>query len=517
MSLIDLFDRGVLIASDEPALTDPTDAFTYAEADLWSRRIAAAMHENGVLSGDGAAVLSPNHAKGFLAMLGIWRSGAVWVPLNTRNAPAANAEFVETTRPKILFFHSSQASQVAELRERGDSLTMTVCLDAPTDGAPDLLEWAKGHDPDRPTISRGPDSVAVYMATGGTTGRSKATVLTDRVFDTMVANFIAAIGMPDGERPVHLLATPMSHASGFCALPLMAAGAHNVFLPDFDIAGLCEAIGSHGVTHLFLPPTVIYMMLAHPEVESFDYSSLRNLIYAAAPMSADKLRRAIELFGPVMTQFYGQAEAPLTATCLPPQDHQPGVAGAERRLWSCGRRTIFSSVAVMDDDGHLLGSGERGEIVINGPLLMDGYLGDPAATEAIRVEGWQRTGDVGEMDDDGYLYIVDRKKDMIITGGFNVYPSEVEQWLWAHEAIRDCAVIGVPDPKWGEAVTAVLEATEGSRIDEAELIAYCRDGLGPVKAPKRIEVWDELPRSPVGKVLKRDIRDRFWQGQERAV
>jgi acyl-CoA synthetase (AMP-forming)/AMP-acid ligase II len=303
-----------------------------------------------------------------------------------------------------LFFHSSQEREAVALRDAVEELEILVCIDRESEAGPSLLAWADSFTDDFKLPHRDADAVAVYMGTGGTTGHPKAVVLTDRVFETMVANFVAAMGLDDDAPPVHLLATPMSHASGFCALPLMAAGARQLFMPGVDIGELLETISRERVTHIFLPPTVIYLMLAHPRARDFDYSALRHLIYAAAPMSVEKLREAIEIFGPVMSQLYGQAEAPLTCTYLSPSDHDiDGDPQHTRRLWSCGRRTLFTPVAIMDDEGTLLPAGERGEIVVRGPLVMRGYLDDTVATASVTTGEWRRTGDIGELDEAGSL------------------------------------------------------------------------------------------------------------------
>jgi acyl-CoA synthetase (AMP-forming)/AMP-acid ligase II len=300
---------------------------------------------------------------------------------------------------------------------------------------------------------------------------------------------------------------------------MMSLGCTNVIVARPDPLLLMEAIEKHRATTLFLPPTVIYMMLAHPRVREFDYSSLRHFLYGGAPMSVQKLREASEVFGPVMLQVYGQTEAPMAATLLLPQDHAAALAdpALERRLWSAGRPGPLVRIGIMDDDGTLLGPGRRGEVVCRGGIVMAGYYNNPEATAAVSTFGWHHTGDIGETDADGFVYIVDRKKDMIITGGFNVYPTEVEQVIWTHPAIQDCAVVGTPDDKWGEAVTAVVEVKPGAALDPDELIALCKERLGSVKAPKRVEVWPALPRSGVGKVLKRDIRQAFWEGRARAI
>jgi acyl-CoA synthetase (AMP-forming)/AMP-acid ligase II len=298
----------------------------------------------------------------------------------------------------------------------------------------------------------------------------------------------------------------------------MIYGGETVILSKADPGAILRSIPQFGITHLALTPTMVYMLLDHPDVETTDYSTLRSMIYAGAPMSVEKLKRAIQVFGPVMTQVFGQAEASLVCTVLSPAEHViDGNEAETRRLSSCGRATPFVRIEIMNDAGMLLPPDERGEIVIRSGLVSPGYFKNPEATTAARKGGWHLTGDIGYKDSEGYLYIVDRKRDLIISGGFNIFPGELEQVIWGHPAVKDCAVVGVPDAKWGEAIKAVIELKNGATLAPEEIIELCRSRLGAMKAPKSVEFWDELPRSNIGKVLKRAIRDRFWEDQEREV
>jgi acyl-CoA synthetase (AMP-forming)/AMP-acid ligase II len=255
---------------------------------------------------------------------------------------------------------------------------------------------------------------------------------------------------------------------------------------------------------------VIYQLLDHPEVGRADLSALECLWYGAAPMSAARLEQAIGVLGPVLGQLFGQTEAPMMISTLAPAEHLHADGTlARERFTSAGRPTPLTTVAIMAEDGTLLRPGERGEIVVRGPLVMAGYYKDPVATAEASRHGWHHTGDIGYLDEDNYLYIVDRLKDMIITGGFNVYSAEVEQALMTHPAVLDCAVVGLPDPKWGERVTAVVQLRAGHGAEVGELAGFVREKLGGVKAPKQVEVWPELPRSKVGKVLKVEVKSRL--------
>lgn len=301
--------------------------------------------------------------------------------------------------------------------------------------------------------------------------------------------------------------------------PVLSQGGMNVIHRSVVAEDILESIERNSVTRLFLPPTAIYSLLESPSARIHDTSSLRYFLYGAAPMSVSKLKEAIRLFGPVMTQFYGQVEAPMMCTFFGPEEHALAAAdpALEKRLASCGRPSLVANVAIMDDADAVLPRGERGEIVVRSSLKMRGYHKDPAQTALAQREGdWQATGDIGYIDDDGYIYIVDRKRDVIISGGFNVFPSEVEQVLWSHPSVNDCAVIGLPDEKWGERVTAVVELKEQAEEDPEGLIALCKENLGSVKTPKEI-IFRTLPRSAAGKVLKRTLRDEYWGGRERQV
>jgi len=292
----------------------------------------------------------------------------------------------------------------------------------------------------------------------------------------------------------------------------MALGGRIVIMLHPDIGEFLALVGRYHVTHTFLPPTVIYMLLDHPGLDSAELGSLQCFWYGAAPISASRLAEALQRIGP-MAQLFGQTEAPMMISTMAPDEHFNADGSiAIERLSSAGRVSPLVQVGIMDTDGSLLPRGQRGEIVVRGSLVMDGYYKNPEATAEASVHGWHHTGDVGYLDADNFLYIVDRAKDMIITGGFNVYSVEVENALRAIETIQDCAVVGLPDPKWGERVVAVVQPRAGQSVDAAAVTAFVKARIGSVKTPKQIEVWSDLPRSKVGKVLKADVRARLLQG-----
>jgi len=322
----------------------------------------------------------------------------------------------------------------------------------------------------------------------------------------------------DTAEPVCLNVAPLSHAAGVVAFAAASIGATNVVLPAFDALEVAQAIEHHHVTHLFLPPTALYKMLALPEIAKFDYSSLRVFLLAGSPVSPDKLKQAVEIFGPCMCQSYGQTEAPMLLTFLDQKTIAAAAAGNHpERLASCGRATTAVRLAAMDEAGRILDDNQHGEIVARGTLVCGGYYNLPEATAEIRKFGWHHTGDVGYRDKDGFFYIVDRKKDMIITGGFNVFSAEVEAGIMSLAEVHECAVIGVPDETWGEAVKAIVALREGTTLTEATVIEHCHKKLGGVKSPKSVEFRAEIPKTPAGKIDRKILRGPYWTGANRSV
>lgn len=518
MRVIDFFDKAVQTQPDRSAFVSRTRSYTYREIDALSRRIAQAIVATGLSEAGRAAVYAPNDVDAFACVLAAFRANATWVPINARNALDANIDFMNLTECEWLFFHSEFADNVREIRAQVPSVKHLVCIDEALGDIPSLAQFTtRGAGVEIPDVPYDPHRMATILGSGGTTGRSKGILWDNLTWSTLIAQTL--ISFPSEHPPVHLCAAPMTHAAGILAFMFMPQCALNVVLDRIDPLEVMEAIERHRVTHLFLPPTALYALLAHPRVREFDYSSLTHFIVAASPVSPDKLAEAIEVFGPCLCQLYGQAEAPMAVTYLSPAELAAAVRepALRHRLKSCGKPCELTTMAIMDDDGHLVPRGERGEIVVRGNLVAPCYYRNPEGTAEVRRYGWHHTGDVAYWDDDGYVYIVDRKKDMIITGGFNVFSAEVEAAINAHPDVENCAVIGTPDPKWGEAVTAIVVLRPGRSIEPSALIEFAKSRIGSVKAPKRLEIWPELPRSPVGKVLKTEIRKQFWAGAERAV
>jgi len=499
MSLTFYLDKGASLGRDAPCLTLDGKSLSYGEVVDLSHAVARALRRAGVRPGDKVGILSANDPTAFACVFGIARAGAVWCPINPRNGAAENRDLLELFDCRALLYQDGFSTLVAEIAPELPWLTTLVRFED------EFEPWLAAASGEPAAEADPPGDVVALVGTGGTTGRPKGVMLTSRNLETMSA--ITLMSYPFDTRPVYLALAPLTHAAGVLSFPVMACGGEVVVMARPDVGEFLALIERHRVTHTFLPPTLIYLLLGNPALDTTDLTSLRCFWYGAAPMSAARLAEAITRIGPVMAQLFGQSEAPMMISTLAPAEHlRPDGSVAVERLSSAGRPAPLVTVAIMAEGGRLLGPGERGEIVVRGPLVMAGYYKNAAATAAASEHGWHHTGDIGYLDDDGYLYIVDRAKDMVITGGFNVYSAEVEQALMAHDAVRDCAVIGLPDEKWGERVTAVVQLWHDAAVEQGELIAFVKARIGSVKAPKQIEFWPELPRSTVGKVLKADIR-----------
>jgi acyl-CoA synthetase (AMP-forming)/AMP-acid ligase II len=505
MRLIDYLDKGAMLGAQAPCLTTGENDLSYGEVQCLTYRLSRALARSGVQPGDKVAVLSSNDPIAFACVFGISRAGAVWCPINPRNEVAENRVTLDGFDCRALIFHSDYAPMVEKMRPELPKLELLVCLDKTLLYAPALGDWLQGCG-DEPIAIEPSDDIAMIAGTGGTTGQPKGVMLTGRNLETMTA--ITLMSYPFEPRPTYLALAPLTHAAGVLCFPMLALGGRIVIMPKPDLGEFLDLVARTRVTHTFLPPTLIYMLLDKPGLADADLSSLQCFWYGAAPISASRLEEALIRIGPVMAQLFGQTEAPMMISTMAPSDHfNPDGTIALPRLASAGRPSPLTQVGIMDEEGRLLARGERGEIVIRGSLTMAGYYKNPEATAEISRHGWRHTGDIGYLDADNFLYIVDRAKDMIITGGFNVYSAEVEQALMRHPALADSAVVGLPDEKWGERVCAVVQLRPGHDADVAEILAFVKSALGSVKTPKSLEIWSDLPRSKVGKVLKKQVRE----------
>ncbi len=492
------------------------DRLTYAELDALSARVANALQRGGFAPGDLGGVYSANSIAAFAAALGIVRAGGVWVPINPRHSPAANIEILSRFGCGVLFHQPAFAEAAAGAAEAIGDATLVPIDDFPADS---LATWLADASPTAPLVERdGRDTLALPQ-TGGTTGTPKGVMLSHRNF---VALAWAGRQRWDGEPRVMLCAAPMTHVGGRAALISLGIGVRLVILGAPHPASILEAIQRERVTDLFLPPTAIYSLLDHPATLTTDFSSLRRFAYGSAPMSIPRLRQAFDVFGPVMVGGFGQTESPIYIAQRETADHfvDGDIHGElldDAALRSVGRETVLSTVAIVDEDANPVPDGTRGEIAVKGPMVSEGYYRNPEETAKIRRNGWHLTGDIGVVDESGRIYVIDRKKDMIITGGFNVYSGEVEQALLTIDGIAEAAVIGVPSDRWGEEVKAIVRLHPGADLTEADIIARSKQAIGSVMAPKTVDLVDALPRTPIGKIDKKALRSHHWDDTGRSI
>jgi long-chain acyl-CoA synthetase len=484
MNLAGLLGQAARCFPDRPAVTHRGETVTYAELDRRASGLDAWLRMHGAGRDSRVALFMDNSPEYLASMFAVWRSGATLVPCNAR-LTAAELEFLVGDAEAIVVL-TDDAHEATARAAAGAATVAVVCPGL--DGRPVALAEVAAED------------VAWLFYTSGTTGRPKGAMLSHAVLHFVTVSWLADL-TPLDETDVTLHAAPLSHGAGFHALAATARAAHHVIppTPSFDPAGVLELINDVGVTNTWLVPTQI-VMLTDAAPEGITLPSLRHVVYGGAPMTPVAIARALDRFGPIFVQLYGQGETPMTATVLRRQDHIPQLFG------SAGRARPGVEVAIMDEDGRLVPSDAVGEVVVRGPSVMSGYWNRPDATAETLRGGWLHTGDLGRLTGDAVLYLLDRTKDMIISGGSNVYAVEVEEVLSAHPDVADVAVVGVPDDTWGELVLAVVVRSRDESLDATSLEAHCRARLAGYKVPRRWKVVDALPRNAYGKVLKRELR-----------
>ncbi|QNG20134.1 AMP-binding protein [Rhodococcus triatomae] len=471
---------------------------------------AQALASLGITTGSSTAMLSKNRPEVLISMGATMITGCRASALNPMGSLDDHLYILDDAGIETLIFDPTAfEGRAAELKEAARSVKNVLSL-GPSEVGVDVLALAATFTPAplrSPDVSADDASSMVY--TGGTTGKPKGVVLTYRSGATLNQIQMAEWQWPD--EPRFLICTPLSHAGAAFFIPTLLRGGSLYVLPSFEPGAVLEAIEKHRITATMLVPTMIYLLMDHPDLASRDVSSLETLFYGASAMSPARLREGIEKFGPVFFQFYGQSECGMTIAVLRREEH---LADDPARLATCGRPVPWLDVRLLDDDLNEVPQGELGEICVRGPLVMREYWNKPDETEAALRGGWLHTGDVARRDRDGFLTIVDRKKDMIVTGGFNVFPREIEDVISAHPAVASVAVVGVPDEKWGEAVKACVVLREGGQVAAEELVEKVRAAKGSVHAPKSVDFVETLPLTPLGKLDKKTLRARYWAGAQ---
>ncbi|MDR3381419.1 class I adenylate-forming enzyme family protein [Cupriavidus basilensis] len=493
---IDFFWRAAARWPGNIAIDAPEGAIRYDALAAQVAALATALNALDNTLQSRVGICAKNSAEHIVALLAVLACGKVWVPLNPKSTQPEIRRIIDATEPSILVLDTACAGLLE------GAAGARIYSGSPPPGERSVAALIAQHaGASRPAFALPEDATQAIKFTGGTTGLPKGVMQPYRAWMTNVSNQIHAWGFDEHER--YIVAAPITHGTSTYLLPILAQGGCHVVLAEAGAEAVRTAFRERGGTVCFMPPTLVYMLMALPGAARADFPCLRRLIYGGAPMPPEKIREVRAFFGPVLGTTYGQTDAPQSLTVMRPADFED-----ERNWAAVGLPTWFSDVAIMAPDGRLLPPGEVGEVVARGDLVMSGYWRLPEKSAETLVDGWLHTGDRGLIDERGYLYLKDRLKDMVITGGFNVYPVDVENALGQHPAVHECTVFGVPDEKWGEAVQAAVQLRPGQHATEGELIAFVRERLGPVQTPKRIHFHASLPRSAVGKVLKTAVRER---------
>jgi acyl-CoA synthetase (AMP-forming)/AMP-acid ligase II len=501
------------------ALRDGRRSWIFAELDRQAGRVAALLAESGVGPGDRFAVLAANCLEYYAWYYGAAKAGAVIVPLNPRLAPPEWGYILDDSGSRLLIAGGDLVEQadMPGTTPEADLPRLALGTEVPAgwDDLAERLDAVSGPPVLDPPLD--PAAPVVQMYTSGTTGRPKGAILSHGALTASILQSSAA--NPEGLTGCGHIVAPLAHiGSALASMLNLAAGGSVYVQEDFDMPEVVRILDEEGVGRTMLVPAMIQALLVFvPDIAERRFDDLDQIGYGASPIAPDVLRQAMDVFGCDFTQGYGCTESSGGLTLLVPEDHRRALAGEPELLASAGQPALGTEVRVVDEHGRDCPPGEVGEIVGRGPQVMTGYWNLPEATaEALR-DGWLHTGDAGSFDEDGYLYVKDRVKDMIVSGGENVYPAEVEHVLIEHPGVADVAVIGVPDEQWGEAVKACVVAAPDQTVDEEDLLSFCRARLAGFKTPKSVDVLDELPRNASMKVLKTELRAPYWADRDRGV
>ncbi|MBV9773004.1 MAG: AMP-binding protein [Gemmatimonadetes bacterium] len=492
--------------SDREAFVLGAQRVTYAQTADTISRFVRVLAERGIGPGSAVAALSPNMPEVWLLQAAAYLVGATYTGLHPLGSVSDHAYVCEDAGIGLLVVHPRFAETGVALVERCPGIGSLLSL-GPSSVGEDLLTLAASSPGIR--LSRGPageDETAWLQYTGGTTGKPKGVMVPSRALVAETYTLTCSWGLP--ERPRFLLTSPITHAGSLPILPTLCRGGTVVLQQSFDPAAWLDAVTRERINYAFVVPTMLYAMLDHASPGRCDLSSLETVLYGAAPMAPARIAEALEEFGPVLMQGYGQTECLGMCTSLRKDEHDP--VGRSGLLASCGRAVAGARVEVLGEDGSVLPAGEVGEVCLRSPVVMAGYHGRSSETAAALAGGWLHTGDLGVRDSEGFLYLVDRKKDVIVSGAFNVYPREIEDVISGCRGVSAVAVIGVPDERWGEAVTAFVAARPGEVVDVEEVRKTVREVKGAHQVPKAVHVVTELPKTAAGKIDKKALRKPFW-------
>jgi acyl-CoA synthetase (AMP-forming)/AMP-acid ligase II len=517
MRLHDYLDRQAAELPDYDFAVQGQRRMSYREAQAEANRLANALLGSGLRPGDRIAYLSKNSIEFALMYYGASKAGVVPVPLNYRLSPPEWAYIINDAEAKLLIAGGELAAACQPVCPQLKFVKRCIVVGAPVEGWQDYQEWVGAFPTTAPDSSVNEDDDVYQMYTSGTTGHPKGAVLTHKAVSANVRQVEGALTLGPGDR--YLIVAPIYHAAAAISLfEVVHKGGCCFIQEDFIPPEVVRALSEEKIAGALLVPAMIQACLVMvPDVAQRQYNDLKYIVYGASPIAEQTLRAAMQAFKCDFLQGYGMTELTAVTSFLMPDDHRAALADKPQLLVSAGRPLPDTEVRVVDENDSDVPTGQIGEIIVRGPQVMRGYWNLPEATTEALKGGWMHTGDAGVLDEEGYIYIQDRVKDMIVSGAENVYPRVVEEVLFQHSAIADAAVIGVPDQTWGETVKAILVLKPGTAASADEIMEFCRDKLGGFERPRSVDFVEALPRNASGKVLKRELREPYWQGQTRRV
>jgi acyl-CoA synthetase (AMP-forming)/AMP-acid ligase II len=516
----DIIYRNALLYPEYEAFVYGKDRITFAQFNARVNRLIHALHSMGVKKGDGIGIFSWNCLDHCDVYGSAMKGGLILSPFSPRLQTSELDYLINYSEINTLFIGCEFIEMVSQLRSRFPKVKNYISLETSAPGMVSHHDLLMAHSEEEPDVQVREEDPFLIFYTSGTTGTPRGALYTQGRNIENTRTKTLQIGVKTGDK--HIMILPLFHIGGYSHFwSFFYVGASNVIMQQksFDPAATLQAIQEERVTDIHIVPTHLVTMLALPNIEEYDLSSLKCIWYAASPMPTELLKRGMERFGAIFMQGYGQSESGPDISFFSNKSHQVLDKSQEEQkvLASCGQPCVGVHVRIVDGNNNDVKPNEVGEVVVQSKTVMVEYWHNPDETRNVMMDGWLHTGDTGYYDRKGYIYLVDRKMDMIVTGGENVYPREVEEVLYRHPAVAEAAVIGVPDKLWIERVHAILVLKEGQRVTEDEIIEFCRHNLARYKAPKTVELIESLPKNPQGKILKRELREKYWKGMERSI
>jgi len=516
MNLAYVIQRSCEHFPDNTAIIYGEKKLTFQEVYLRVNQLINGFYDLGLRKGDRVGLMLKNCMESLEIYLALIKAGLVRVPINVRLSPPEVAYMLKDSGAKAVIFSLADIPVVEKARVGLTELELLICLEGGP-GYHNYKEVLAGGSSKELVVDIDDNDLCHLPYTSGTTGKPKGAMMTHKRFLTVISRMYMSPLRTPVPKDVMLHIAPLTAASNNMVLPHFIKGAANAAPVSADPAQVFKTIEKIRATTTLLVPTLLNILVNHPAIESYDLSSMHTVYYGSAPMPVELMKKALKKFGSIFTQYYGMGEAAPASMLFPWEHKLDGTPQEIRRMSSAGRPAYMADLRIVNEQGGDIKPGEIGEIIHKGDHVFNGYWRNPQATAEAFKDGWFYSGDMGTIDENGYIYFMDRKNDMIITGGYNVWPSEVENILYQHPAVLEAAVVAVPDEKWGEAIKAVVVLKDGAAAAEAEIITFCKERVARYKAPKSVDFIDELPKNSAGKILRKQVREPYWKGQTRRV